>query len=137
MFLLYDSDCGFCRWSAVQAVKRAPSLLPLAIQSDEGQRMLAQIPQAERLASAHTVGFGGVHSGSDAIIDVLGAMPRAGLIYKLARAVPTATGLLYRAVVCNRGMLGKLVPAKTKARADTYLRSASDPRSGPASRPNP
>lgn len=128
MFVLYDNDCGFCRWSVVQAVKRAPSLLPVAIQSNEGQRLLEPLAPDSRLTSAHTVGFGGVHSGGDAVTDVLGELRRATLLYKIARALPALTRLSYKVIAGNRTTLSRFVPAKAKARADAYLRSASGPR---------
>jgi predicted DCC family thiol-disulfide oxidoreductase YuxK len=135
VFVLYDSECGFCRWSVVQAARRAPSLLPVAIQSDEGQRLLEPVATDKRLASAHTVGFGGVHSGGDALIDVLGEIPRAKLIYKAARGMPALTRFLYKLVAGRRTLLSRFVPARSKAAADEYLRSSSDPRSRPASPP--
>jgi predicted DCC family thiol-disulfide oxidoreductase YuxK len=109
-------------------VKRAPSLLPVAIQSAEGQRLLDPIATDQRLASAHTVGFGGVHSGGDAMINVLGEMPRATFIYKTARGLPGLTRFFYKLLAGSRTFLGRLVPASAKATADEYLRSASDPR---------
>jgi len=55
--VLYDEDCGFCKWSLnkVLAWDRRRRLRPVAIQSDEGQRLLAAVPEAERLDSAHLV----------------------------------------------------------------------------------
>lgn len=43
--VLYDCDCGFCRWSVgrLLAWDRAGRLRPLAIQSPEGQRLLADL----------------------------------------------------------------------------------------------
>ena len=57
MPLLYDRDCGFCRFSVavVLAWDRRGRLRPVAIQSDEGQQLLAALPEADRLASAHVV----------------------------------------------------------------------------------
>jgi predicted DCC family thiol-disulfide oxidoreductase YuxK len=99
--------------------------------------MLAALAPEQRLASAHTVGFGGVHSCGDAVIDVLGALPRAAFLYKTARAMPALTNLVYGVVAGQRRLLGKLVPAPARNKADEYLRSASDRRSGPESRPSP
>ena len=43
--LLYDEDCGFCRWSLdkILAWDRAKRVRPVAIQSEEGSRLLASI----------------------------------------------------------------------------------------------
>jgi hypothetical protein len=83
--------------------------------------LLEPLAQERRLTAAHTVGFGGVHSGGDAMIDVLGELPRANLIYKVARAMPAFTDLGYRLIAARRKLLGKLVPSRARARADAYL----------------
>ena len=59
--VLYDHDCGFCRWSVgrLLAWDRAGRLRPLAIQSAEGQRLLADLTPEQRLASAHAVDAAG------------------------------------------------------------------------------
>ena len=49
--VLYDRDCGFCRWSLdkILAWDRRRRLRPVAIQSEEGQRLLAPVPPEHRL----------------------------------------------------------------------------------------
>ena len=44
--VLYDEDCGFCRWSLDKILlwDRRHALRPVAIQSEEGARLLAAIP---------------------------------------------------------------------------------------------
>ena len=55
--VLYDRDCGFCRWclGKVLAWDRRRSLRPVALQSDQGESLLAGMPEAKRLASWHLV----------------------------------------------------------------------------------
>ena len=55
--ILYDRDCGFCKWSLDKLLlwDRARRLHPVAIQSDEGERLLAGLSPAERLDSWHLV----------------------------------------------------------------------------------
>ncbi len=55
--VLYDNDCAFCKWSLdkVLAWDRRRRLRPVAIQSDEGQGLLADVPESERLDSWHLV----------------------------------------------------------------------------------
>ena len=55
--LLYDEDCGFCRWSLdkILAWDRAKRVRPVAIQSEEGSRLLAPIAPEARLESWHLV----------------------------------------------------------------------------------
>ena len=67
--LLYDEDCGFCKWSLnkVLFLDRRHRLRPVAIQSKEGQQLLAPIDPAVRLDSWHLAGPDGeVHSGGAA-----------------------------------------------------------------------
>jgi len=53
--ILYDVDCGFCRWSVakVLAWDRRAKLGVLPIQSPEGARILAALDRPAQLASWH------------------------------------------------------------------------------------
>ena len=87
MPVLYDRDCGFCRFSIglLLAWDRRRRLRPVAIQSDEGQRLLADLPPDERLASAHAIDADGrLRSGGAAAAPIAAAACRAGR--PLARA---------------------------------------------------
>ena len=55
--LLYDDDCGFCKLCVrgILRLDREERLRPVAIQSEEGQRLLTEIPAPLRLESAHLV----------------------------------------------------------------------------------
>ena len=55
--MLYDEDCGFCKWSLdkILAWDRSHKLRPVPIQSEEGQRLLAAVPEEQRLDSWHLV----------------------------------------------------------------------------------
>ena len=77
--VLYDHDCGFCRWSVgrLLAWDRAGRVRPLAIQSAEGQRLLADLTPEQRLASAHAVDAAGRRaSGGDALAPIAAATLR-------------------------------------------------------------
>ena len=110
--VLYDEDCGFCKWSLdkILAWDRSHRLRPMPIQSDEGQRLLAGVPEEKRLDSWHLVDrLGNVRSagaGFETLFDILpgGAPLAAG-----ARAFPEATEKAYRAVAGNRTRLAKLL----------------------------
>jgi predicted DCC family thiol-disulfide oxidoreductase YuxK len=122
--ILYDADCGFCRWSVVRllAWDRADALRPVAIQSDEGQALLADVPEDERLRSAHAVGPDGrVHSGGDAVPVVAAVLPGGAPIAWIAGRLPAPMRLAYRAVATNRVRLGRLVSTGQRARADAVL----------------
>ena len=53
--LLYDADCGFCRWSIdrIKRWDRGDALRVLPIQSAEGQTLLGDMDEDQRMASWH------------------------------------------------------------------------------------
>ena len=56
--LLYDRDCGFCRWCSRQGARLGPARLdlrPVALQSEEAGRLLGGMPEDQRMASWHLV----------------------------------------------------------------------------------
>ena len=55
--LLYDADCGFCKWivSGVLAWDGSNRVAPRAIQSPQGQTLLSDLSPDERLASVHLI----------------------------------------------------------------------------------
>ena len=128
--VLYDHDCGFCRWTIgrLLAWDRAGRLRPLAIQSPEGQRLLAELTPEQRLASAHAVEAGGRRtSGGDALGPVAAVLPGGAPLVTLARRAPRLARAGYRAVAGRRSLFGRLVSDAAKARADERIaqRSAS------------
>jgi predicted DCC family thiol-disulfide oxidoreductase YuxK len=128
--VLYDHGCGFCRWTIgrLLAWDRAGRLRPLAIQSPEGQRLLADLTPEQRLASAHAVEAGGRRtSGGDALGPVAAVLPGGAPLVTLARRAPGLARAGYRAVAGRRSLFGRLVSDAAKARADERIaqRSAS------------
>jgi predicted DCC family thiol-disulfide oxidoreductase YuxK len=122
--VLFDRDCGFCRWTVgkLLAWDRRGALRPVAIQSDEGARLLADLTPAERLASAHVVDAAGRRtSGGDAIAPVAAVLPGGRPLAALARRAPGAARAGYRAVAGRRGRWGRLVTEAAKARADERI----------------
>jgi predicted DCC family thiol-disulfide oxidoreductase YuxK len=122
--VLYDADCGFCRWSVARllAVDRAARLRPAAIQSGEGEVLLAGIPAELRLASAHVVAPGGaVTSGADALATVAAALPGATVTAPVARAAAPLSRVAYRLVAGNRTTLGRLVSPGMRRAADERI----------------
>jgi predicted DCC family thiol-disulfide oxidoreductase YuxK len=110
--ILYDADCGFCKWSLnkVLAWDRHRRLRPIAIQSEEGQRLLAPIPAAERLDSWHLVAPGGeVTSAGAAAAPLARLLPGGGPLAALFRAFPKTTERTYRWVAEHRGRLARLL----------------------------
>lgn len=124
--LLYDRDCGFCRWSLGKVLgwDRRRSLRPLALQSEEADRLLAGMPEAERLASWHLVdGDGTVRSAGAAFPELLRLLPGGSPLAGLTGRAPQATDRAYRWVAGNRGRWGKLVTDGAKVRADERIAS--------------
>ena len=128
--VLYDRDCGFCRWTVgkLLAWDRAGRLRPVAIQSDEGQRLLADLTPEQRLASAHAIdGAGRRSSGGDAFGTIAAALPGGAPVAALARRAPGLMRATYDAIAARRSVFGKLIGDRAKARADERIaqRSAS------------
>ena len=122
--ILYDADCGFCRWSVAKLLELDSTkvLNPLTIQSSEGQTLLAQIPEAERLASAHCVdAAGSVTSGGDAFAVVADQIPGLRLAAGPARAVPSLVRGGYRFVADNRGLFSRWMTPSRLAWADARI----------------
>jgi predicted DCC family thiol-disulfide oxidoreductase YuxK len=126
--VLYDHDCGFCRWciGRLLAWDRAERVRPLAIQSEEGAALLAGLTPEQRLASAHAVDEGGRRtSGGDAIAPVAAVLPGGAPLAAFARRAPGLARAGYRAVAGSRSLLGRLVTDGAKARADARIAQRS------------
>src|SRR5436305_2351945 len=131
--VLYDSDCGFCRWSLAQvlALDQDHRLRPVPIDSEEGNQLLADLPQAEREASWHLVFGDGRRLSAGAAAPPLFRLLRGGRLPAAALAAsPALTERAYRFVADHRSWFGNLVSASAKARADRAIerRQASEDR---------
>jgi predicted DCC family thiol-disulfide oxidoreductase YuxK len=109
--VLYDRDCGFCRWSLdkILAWDRRRRLRPVAIQSEEGQRLLAPVPPEHRLDSWHLVVDGEVRSAGAAAAPLLAVLPGGRPLAALLRAFPQATERAYRWVADHRDVVARLL----------------------------
>ena len=122
--VLYDAECGFCRWSVARllAADRAARLRPAAIQSGEGEVLLAGMARGSWLASAHVVAPGGpVTSGGDAVAAIAAVLPGAAVTAPLARAAAPLSRAAYRLVAGNRITLGRLVSPGMRNAADERI----------------
>jgi predicted DCC family thiol-disulfide oxidoreductase YuxK len=118
--LLYDASCGFCRWGVAQVLRRdrLARLRPLGIQSEEGDRLLAVLEPAERLASWHLVTADGcLYSGGAAVVPLLRLLPASRPAVLLFSLSPGLTDRAYRWVARHRNGVGRLVPSRAKSRA--------------------
>ena len=122
--LLYDGGCGVCRWcaAAVLTLDRRRRLRPVAIRSDEGERLLAGLDGATRLGSWHLVGEDGVRfSAGAAVAPLLRLLPGGGPPAAVAERAPGPVEAAYRAVAARRGALGRLVHPRARAWADRVI----------------
>jgi predicted DCC family thiol-disulfide oxidoreductase YuxK len=108
--VLYDADCGFCRWSLDRLLRwdRHGRLRAAPIQSEEGERLLADLSEEDRLASWHLVTLDGRrYSGGAAAAPLARLLPGGPPVALLADTFPRTTDRLYRWVARNRDSLGR------------------------------
>jgi predicted DCC family thiol-disulfide oxidoreductase YuxK len=108
--VLYDEDCGFCRWSLHRLLRwdRRGRLRATPIQGEEGGGILADLSERERLASWHLVTPDGRrYSGGAAIGPVALLLPGGTPVAFLAKTFPWSTDRLYRRVARHRDTLGR------------------------------
>ena len=108
--MLYDEECGFCRWSLDRLLRwdRRGRLRATPIQSDEGDRLLADLSEEDRLASWHLVTpEGRRYSGGAATAPVARLLPAGAPIALLTETFPRTTERVYRWVARNRESLGR------------------------------
>jgi predicted DCC family thiol-disulfide oxidoreductase YuxK len=114
MAVLYDEDCGFCKWSLdkILAWDRRKSLRPVAIQSEEGTRLLASIPEPNRLDSWHlALPSGDVLSGGAAAGPLARVLPAGKPLALLFERFPRTTERAYRFVAEHRDRFARIVGA--------------------------
>jgi predicted DCC family thiol-disulfide oxidoreductase YuxK len=108
--VLYDEDCGFCRWSLDRLLRwdRRGCLRATPIQSEEGARLLSDLNEHDRLASWHLVTPDGRrYSGGAAASPLAHLLPAGAPVAFLAETFPRSTDRLYRWVARNRDTLGR------------------------------
>jgi predicted DCC family thiol-disulfide oxidoreductase YuxK len=128
MIVLYDADCGFCRWAMAWAMRRDRHhvLVSVPIQSPLGSELLVDVAPSERLRSAHVVRDDGCRcSGGAAAAEVLSALPSTRAPGRLARSLPRTTSLLYGVVAARRKSFGRLVGNEARQRAEDLLAALS------------
>jgi predicted DCC family thiol-disulfide oxidoreductase YuxK len=110
--VLYDRDCGFCRWAA-ERIRRWDARRELAfraIQDPDADAWLSGMDESTRLATWHLVEPDGrVWSGGDAVAPLFRHFPGGSAPAAIAVRFPAVTHGAYRAVAGHRGRLGELV----------------------------
>jgi predicted DCC family thiol-disulfide oxidoreductase YuxK len=110
--LLYDSDCGFCRWSVdkILAWDRCGSLRPVALQAAEAAELLGDMAEERRMASWHLVtSEGKVYSRGAAAPPLLRMLPGGSPLAAVLAAFPGITDRVYGWVAEHRDRLGRIV----------------------------
>jgi predicted DCC family thiol-disulfide oxidoreductase YuxK len=110
--LLFDRDCGFCKWSLdkILAWDRRGRLRAEPIQGAEGERLLTHMAPSERLESWHLVTPAGeVISGGAAAEPLARLLPGGLPLAFLFRSFPGLTDRAYRWVAGNRDRLASLL----------------------------
>jgi predicted DCC family thiol-disulfide oxidoreductase YuxK len=130
--VLYDEDCGFCRWSLDRLLgwDRRDRLRAAPIQSAEGVRLLADLSEDERLASWHLIApDGGRFSGGAAAAPLARLLPAGVPVAILAETFPRTADRLYRWVSRHRDDLGRRLGEEACA-VDPRERAARPTRRG-------
>lgn len=120
--VLYDEDCGFCRWATgkLLAWDRRGHLRAVALQDAEAERLLPGIDPGRRMASWHLVTTDGrMRSAGRAVAPLLRLLPAGAPLAVLAETFPRATDRVYDWTSRHRGPLGAFLGAQ---------RCAIDPR---------
>jgi predicted DCC family thiol-disulfide oxidoreductase YuxK len=119
--VVYDRDCGFCRWSLAKllAWDRRRVLRPVALQSPEAGALPTD--------SWHLVTEDGrVHSAGSAVEPLMRLLPGGAPLAAIAHAFPRLTDRTYRFVADHRGGLGRLLPAGAVRRATARIDDRAD-----------
>jgi predicted DCC family thiol-disulfide oxidoreductase YuxK len=126
--VLYDRDCGFCRWSLAQllALDRGSRLRPVALGTPAADVLLADLTPEQRKASWHLVSPEGRRWSAGAAGPPLARLlPGGRLPAALLERAPGATERAYRWVAEHRSSLSRLVPTRAKAHAYARIERAS------------
>ena len=110
--LLYDSDCGFCRWclGKILAWDRRRAVRPVALGTPEADRLLEGMPRDHQMSSWHLVTRDGrVFSAGAAAPPLLRLLPGGKPLAAVLAAFPGVTDRAYRVVARNRDRFGRLV----------------------------
>ena len=138
--VIFDNDCGFCRWSlALLLSLDREGLRPLPLGTPEADYLLHDLTPAERDASWHVVidppgpdqlSFDAApvrFSAGAAVAPALRLLPRGRRLAWLVAHVPGPTERGYRWVAEHRGLLGHLVRGRARRWADRAIAAHGGP----------
>jgi predicted DCC family thiol-disulfide oxidoreductase YuxK len=113
--LLYDEDCGFCRWGVDRLLRldRRHELEAIPIQNAEGAGLLSSMTPAERLESWHVRSPDGrVWSAGRAVSVILRLLPGGRGLASVTGRFPRTIDRFYQLIARNRSTLGRLLGAR-------------------------
>ena len=116
--ILYDADCGFCRWSAdrILAWDVRHRLRPVALQDPEADVVLQGMGSDRRMASWHLVTPDGrVLSAGAAVPDLLRLLPGGAPLALVSTLAPGPTEAAYRLVANHRDRLASMLGPKRRS----------------------
>lgn len=109
LLVLYDEDCGFCRWSAdrLRALDRRRARLRFAPIQTSGD-VLTPVPVAEQLDAMHVVEADGrVWTGGAACARLVRELPGGGPLAWVGAHAPRTAERCYRWVAARRDRFGR------------------------------
>lgn len=110
--VLFDEDCGFCRWAAgkLLAWDRRGRLRPVALQDPEAEQLLAGMDRGRQIASWHLVDLDGrIRSAGRAVAPLLRLLPAGTPLAVVAESFPKTTDRFYDWISRHRERLGSLL----------------------------
>jgi predicted DCC family thiol-disulfide oxidoreductase YuxK len=138
--VIYDNDCGFCRWSLALLLDRDRGALhPLPLGTPEANYLLADLTLEERNASWHLVidepGTEQLSldaapvrfSAGAALAPALALLPRGRRPAAALARIPGTTEDGYRWVAGHRGPLGRFVSGRARRWADRVIAAHGGP----------
>jgi len=139
--VIYDADCGFCRWCLAILLTVAGALRPLPLRTEEADRLLGDLTEDERNASWHLIldetgpatpcqpasRRDARLSAGAAVAPALLLLPGGRIPAALIARFPQATERAYRWVAAHRGLLGRFVPARARRWADRVIAAHGGP----------
>jgi predicted DCC family thiol-disulfide oxidoreductase YuxK len=113
--VLYDQDCGFCRWAMgmLLAWDRRGRLRAVALQAHEVDELLPGLDRHQQMASWHFLTPDGrVRSAGRAVAPLLRLLPGGRPLAVVAESFPRTTDRLYDWISRHRERLGSLLGAQ-------------------------
>jgi predicted DCC family thiol-disulfide oxidoreductase YuxK len=126
--VIYDPDCGFCRFTLALLLNwDRGALRPLPLRTEEADRLLDDLTEDERNASWHLILDGERFSAGAALAPALRLVPGGPVPAAAPARFPRATERGYRWVADHRGLLGRFVPARGRRWADRVIAAHGEP----------